>query len=446
MGVFKTYDIRGIYGEDIDRDLAYKIGRAFARFLQKDSFLVGCDARLHSRELYQALIDGLVAEGKRVTGIGMVSTPQLHFFQMREGFEGGAMVTASHNPPEYHGFKLFDGRGGAVSYVKGLDRIEELVCRMGEDPLLEGGSCTEEKRLEEYIDFVATPLLKEGYSGRIVIDPGNGSSGHVFRALSEKLELDAVIINEQPDGSFPNRGPNPLKPESKTKAAARVREVGADLGALLDGDGDRVLFVDEKGEPIENFFISALIVEELLEEKPGATVVYDLISSRALPERIRELGGNPVVSKVGYTFIYDNMVAEKAIFGSETSGHVYFKVSDEYYTESAAYALMFLLKLLKKKRRRLSELAAPLMERYVQSPEINIAVRDKDEVLKRVESRYARAKIDKLDGISVIFQDYWFNIRPSNTEPVIRLRLEAVNRDLAEARTREIRKFVESIG
>ena len=443
-GVFKTYDIRGIYGKGIDTALAYKLGRAFARWSKKDSFMIGYDARTYSEELYQALGHGLVAEGKKVRGIGMVSTPQLHYYQMEEGYAGGVMVTASHNPPEYHGFKLYDAWGGSVSYEKGLKEIEALVAGMGEELPQPGGGFEEVDRIDEYIDFVTAPLKGEKITSKVVIDVGSGSAGRVFRSISDRLALPSYILNEQPDGSFLNRDPNPLKPESRMHAAAKVLEHGADLGALLDGDGDRVVFLDEHGESVANYYIAALIGEELLSRQPGAAVVYDLISSRALPQRITELGGKPVVSKVGYTFLYDAMIAEGAVFGAETSGHVYFKVTDSYYTESAAYALVILLKLLHKRRQPLSELLAPLRGRYHQSGEINIEIADKEEVLRQIENRYREAggRIGKLDGVSVDFPDFWFNVRPSNTEPLIRLRLEAVTREVAEKRTEEVVEFL----
>ena len=443
-GVFKTYDIRGIYGRGIDTALAYKLGRAFARWSQKDSFMLGYDARTYSEELYQAIGHGLVAEGRKVRGIGMVTTPQLHFYQMEEGYAAGIMVTASHNPPEYHGFKLYDDRGGSVSYDKGLREIEALVAAMGEEPPLPGGSYEEADRIEEYIDFVCAPLRGERITSKVVIDVGSGSAGRVFRSISDRLALASHILNEQPDGSFLNRDPNPLKPESRMHAAAKVLEHGADLGALLDGDGDRVVFLDEHGESIANYYIAALIAEELLSEQPGAAIVYDLISSRALPQRITELGGKAVVSKVGYTFLYDAMIAEAAAFGAETSGHVYFKVTDSYYTESAAYALVVLLKLLHKRGKPLSELLAPLRGRYHQSGEINIEIDDKEAVLREIERKYREAggSIGKLDGVSVEFPEYWFNVRPSNTEPLIRLRLEAVDARVAEQRTEELVDFL----
>ncbi len=442
MGVFKTYDIRGIYGREIDEELAYKVGRAFARYLGKDSYMIGHDARLHSAELYRAAARGLADEGCRVKGIGLASTPQLHFFQMREDYEGGLMVTASHNPPEYHGFKLYDGRGGSVSYAKGLDRIEALVAGMGREPARPGGQFEEGERIDAYIDFLKEVAGKDKLARRVVIDVGNGSAGRVFRRLSERLGLEAEILNGEPDGRFPNRSPNPLKPESRLPAARRLREGGAELAALLDGDGDRVVFLDERGEAVPNYFIAALLAEELLAHRPGAAVVYDLISSRALPERIRELGGKPVVSRVGYTFIYDAMVAEGAMFGAETSGHVYFKVTDRFYTESAAYALVLLLKLLAKRGRRLSELVAPLAGRYVQSEEINVEIQDKEAALARVEKHFAAARLEHLDGVGVELEDCWFNVRASNTEPLLRVRLEARSREALERRTAEVKGLI----
>ncbi len=439
-GVFKTYDIRGVYGKDIDTALAYRIGRAFARFLRRDSYLIGYDARTYSEELYQALGHGLVAEGKTVRGIGMVSTPQLHYYQINDGYEGAVMVTASHNPPEYHGFKLYGSEGGSISYDKGLRDIEQIVSGIEEEPALPGGSFEEADRIEEYVDFVGGPLKGRKIDLKVVIDVGNGSAGRVFRSLSERLGLHAHILNEQPDGSFLNRDPNPLKAESRLHAAAKVLDLGAEIGALLDGDGDRVVFLDEHGESVENYYIAALIAEQLLAEHPGAAIVYDLISSRALPERIEELGGKPVVSRVGYTFIYDAMVASRAVFGAETSGHMYFKVTDSYYTESAAYGLAVLLKLLQAREMPLSELLAPLRKRYAQSGEINIEVSDKERVMEAVERHFgaAGARVSKLDGLSVEFSEYWFNVRPSNTEPLIRLRLEAVSREVAESKSQEI--------
>ncbi len=230
-----------------------------------------------------------------------------------------------------------------------------------------------------------------------------------------------------------------MKEESKIQAAKAVVERGAAFGVILDGDGDRILFVDEKGVAIENYFLSCLVAEALLSRTPGASIVYDLISSRVLPERIKEAGGTPIVSRVGYTYLYDRMVSSRAIFGAETSGHVYFKVSDTYYTESASYALAVLLRLLSTRNRPLSELVAPLRGRYAQSPEINVEVADKDKAMAAIRTKFAAGRIDTMDGISITFDDFWFNVRPSNTEPLLRLRLEARDAATAQKRAEEIK-------
>lgn len=442
MGVFKTYDIRGIYGEGINKELAYKVGRAFAQYLGKESYLVGHDARLFSRELYEAAIGGLLAEGKKVTGLGLVSTPYLHYSQIMKGFDGGLMVTASHNPPPYHGFKLYDSSGGSVSYARGLDKIEAMVMAM-EDPPLKGMETVKEQDwLEEYLDFVAALVPDLDSKLKVVVDPSNGSSGRIFRKLLERLNVEGVVINEEADGNFPNHDPNPLKFESRVQLSEKVLEFGADLGIVLDGDGDRIICVDEKGRAIENYFLSCLIAEELLGNAPGSVIVYDLISSRVLPERITELKGEALLSKVGYTYLYDKMVETGALFGTETSGHVYFKVSHTYYTESAAYALVVLLKLLDRRGKRLSELVKPLAERYFQSGEINIEIEDKEGAMQRIEENFTGGRISRLDGVSVEYDDFWFNIRPSNTEPLLRLRLEARSKEVRERRTEEVLALV----
>ncbi len=442
MSVFKTYDIRGVWGTEVDPSLAYRIGRGLARFLKADSFLLGYDARLHSPELYTALASGLAEEGRKVAGTGLASTPQLHYTQINGGFPAAVMVTASHNPPQYHGFKVFDAKGGSLSYDKGLRKVEALLAGIPAPSAIGQQAVRQVEGLDSYVRFVAKASGGKKLGSKIVIDASNGSAGPVFSRLAETLGIDAVVLNGEPDGNFPNHDPNPLKAESRAQAAKAVKESGAALGVVLDGDGDRILFIDEKGQGIENYFLSCLVAEELLARAPGAAIVYDLISSRVLPERIRELGGEPVVSRVGYTFLYDRMVSSHAVFGAETSGHVYFKVSDTYYTESAAYALVVLMGLLAAGQRPLSEMVAPLRSRYFQSPEINVEVKDKQKAMREIERRYAKGRIDKLDGVSVEFEDFWFNVRPSNTEPLLRLRLEARRAEVAQAKTEEIKAIL----
>jgi phosphomannomutase len=447
MSVFKTYDIRGEWGRGIDEAFAYRVGRALAQFVKARTWLVGHDARVHSPEMYRAVAAGLMAEGARPTGAGLASTPLLHYTQINRGFEAGIMVTASHNPPQYHGFKVFDSTGGSLNYDKGLREVEAIVARLAAQPgpaprAAQRASFPEIDGLPAYVEFVAARAAGLSFDGRIVVDASNGSAGRVFSKLAARLGVDALVLNAEPDGRFPNHDPNPLKEESRRQLAEAVVSRGARLGCVLDGDGDRILFVDEKGRAIENYFLSCLIAEELLACAPGASLVYDLISSRVLPERVAELGGKPVVSRVGYTFLYDQMVATGAVFGAETSGHVYFKVTDRYYTESAAFALAVLLQLLSHRGVPLSTLVDPLRGRYAQSPEINVEVPDKAKAMAAIEERFAAGRVDRLDGISIAFDDFWFNVRPSNTEPLLRLRLEAVNAETARARTAEIQAIL----
>ncbi len=441
MGVFHAYDIRGLWPAEITPDFAYRLGWQFARWSGVKTALVAHDARLHSAELSVKLIDGLAAAGCAVTDLGLASTPQAHFYQIRDGAEAGVMVTASHNPKDYHGFKFYDRVGGSISYDKGLKDIEGL---MGQAvPAAERkAEVRGNARLDDYVEFIAGQARGASFSKRLVIDAANGSAGPVAAAVAKRLKLDAVVINAEPDGNFPNHDPNPLKEGSRRQAAAAVAEHGAALGAILDGDGDRIIFLDDKGDPIENYFMSALIAEQLFKSAPGATVVYDLISSRVLPERISSLGGRAVVSRVGYTYLYDRMVETGAVFGAETSGHVYFKVSDSYYTESAVYAMIVVLSLLEKAGKPLSEILAPLRSRYFQAPELNIRAADKEEALRRVRERFGDGKLSELDGVSVEYDDVWFNVRPSNTEPLIRVRLEARARDVAERKIAEIQELI----
>jgi phosphomannomutase len=450
MEIFKAYDIRGKYGEGIDTDFAYVLGRGLARFIGKSRYMIGYDARTYSQALYKALATGLADEGIEVTGIGCTSTPCLHYMQMAGGYDAGIMVTASHNPPEYHGFKVFDNAGGSISLAKGLDQVRDMLPAIKNDPVVKKGTFIEKQDIRDYIEFLKITWDKDAPGPgalsdplKIVIDISNGSAGEVFHSLGDIPGIEIILLNKEPDGSFPNHNPNPLEKESRIQIAGTVKEEQAAAGAILDGDGDRVLFVDEKGEMIQNYFMAALIAEELFESFPGQAVVYDLISSRVLPERIRECGGRPVEAKVGYTNIYDRMIETNAVFGAEASGHVYFKVADNYYTESAAYAVLVLLKLLIRRQTSLSSLIAPLKNRYFQAEEVNSHVKDKEGAMKRVADYYKDYIASTLDGLSIDAGDFWFNVRPSNTEPLLRLRLEAKTKDIATIKAGEITALME---
>lgn len=444
MSAFKAYDIRGVYGAEIDAALAFRVGRAFARFSGAKELLGAADARTHSAELLRAFGAGAASAGSTLHDAGCISTPALHYLQMRRGYGAGVMATASHNPPQYHGFKLFDRRGGSVSSATGLRAIEAAVAEdAGAPPVpLPALAALPGAAPEEYVAFATAHVRPEVRGMKVVVDASNGSAGRLLEAAAERLGLDAVILNAAPDGSFPAHPPNPLEAASQRQAAAAVVRAGAVLGAVLDGDGDRILFFDETGRPLPSYFAGALIAGALLEREPGAAIVYDLISSRVFPEAIAAAGGVPVKAPVGYSNLYAAMVRAGALFGNETSGHLYFRVSDSFYTESAIYGLGVLLNLLLQRGRPLSELAAPLRARYVQQEEVNIRLDrlDPDAALQRVRDACADGLEEELDGVSVSYDRFWFNLRPSNTEPLLRLRLEAVDeRALAEATARVLK-------
>ena len=440
MSAFKAYDVRGVYGAEIDAALAFRIGRVFARFSGAKELLGAADARTHSAELLRAFGAGAASAGSTLHDAGCISTPALHYLQMRRGYGAGVMATASHNPPQYHGFKLFDGNGGSVSAAR-LRVIEAAVAEDAGPPPepMPALAALPGDALQDYVAFATAHVRPEVRGMKVVVDASNGSAGGLLEAAAERLGLDAVILNAAPDGSFPAHPPNPLEAASQRQAAAAVPRAGAVLGAVLDGDGDRILFFDETGRPLESYFAGALIAGALLEREPGAAVVYDLISSRVFPEAIAAAGGIPVKAPVGYSNLYAAMVRAGALYGNETSGHLYFRVRGSFYTESAIYGLGVLLNLLLQRGRPLSELAAPLRARYVQQEEINVRLDrlDPAAALQRVRDAFADGLEEELDGVSVSCDRFWFNLRPSNTEPLLRLRLEAVDEQaLAEVTAR----------
>ena len=447
MSAFKAYDVRGVYGAEIDAALAFRIGRAFARFSGAKELLGAADARTHSAELLRAFGAGAASAGSTLHDAGCISTPALHYLQMRREYGAGVMATASHNPPQYHGFKLFDGNGGSVSAATGLRAIEAAVAEDAGPPAALAApsapypplAALPGDALQDYVAFATAHVRPEVRGMKVVVDASNGSAGRLLEAAAARLGLDAVILNATPDGSFPAHPPNPLEAASQRQVAAAVPRAGAVLGAVLDGDGDRILFFDETGRPLESYFAGALIAGALLEREPGAAIAYDLISSRVFPEAIAAAGGIPVKAPVGYSNLYAAMVRAGALYGNETSGHLYFRVSGSFYTESAIYGLGVLLNLLLQRGRPLSELAAPLRARYVQQEEINVRLDrlDPNSALQRVRAAFADGLEKELDGVSVSCNRFWFNLRPSNTEPLLRLRLEAVDEQaLAEATAR----------
>jgi phosphomannomutase len=426
VSIFKAYDIRGVVPDELDADLAYRIGRAAARFLGKGPIAVGRDARSSSPDLFAALVRGVNDEGVDVTDLGLVATPILYFAVDHLGTAGGIMLTASHNPSQYNGFKICREHAIPVGGASGLQEIERIALALGDaepasDP--RGGVSPIDVR-GAYVDHVLA-MLESRPRLTVAMDCGNGMAGVGLEPLLERLDVDGERLYFEPDCSFPNHEADPLKLENLRDVAEAVRRGGADFGVAFDGDGDRAVFVDETGEPIPSDLVTALLARHQLRLHPGGRVLYDLRSSRVTAEEIEAAGGVPEMCRVGHSFVKAQMREHDAIFAGELSGHFYFRFSPTLVADDGTAAFVAMLDVLARERQPLSRLVAPL-RRYAASGEINRRVEGIPQLLKAIAAEHAGAReISHLDGLLVRYDDWWFNLRPSNTEPVLRLNLEA---------------------
>jgi phosphomannomutase len=426
VSIFKAYDVRGLYGDEIDGDVAYEVGRAFTRVLGGSNPRVGLgrDMRLTAPELAQRYRDGMVAEGAHVIDAGMVGTEMLYWLVGSQDLDGGLMCTASHNPKAYTGAKLVERGAVALSGDTGIGEIREMVSAgLGDAP---GGGTYEtrdiygdfQRAAMRFIDPAKIKPLK------VVVDGGNGMAGPMVGPVLDQLGLDLVTTYWEPDGEFPDHEPNPLLPENRQFIIDKVRAEGADLGIAWDGDADRCFFIDDTGTFVDGDFMTALLAESVLEKQPGADILYDVRASRAVPDTVARLGGTAHLNRVGHAFFKRRMRDEGGAFGGEVSGHYYF--ADFYNADSGTIPALLILELLSTHDATLSELLKPLRDRYFISGEINSTVADPDTKLAEIEDRYGDGEITKLDGISIDYDDWHFNVRPSNTEPLLRLNLESV--------------------
>lgn len=423
MGIFKAYDVRGLVPEELTPDAAERIGGAVAGFFGGGALAVGRDARTHSPALTDALVAGLRRAGADVVDLGLVATPMLYFAVDRLGLAGGVMVTASHNGAQYNGFKVCGRNAVPVGEASGLREIE----RRSSAPIAHApraGALRRADVRDPYVEHLlalttARPAL------RVAIDCGNGMAGVGLEPLLERLPLTVERLYFEPDGRFPNHPADPLVVENLADVRSAVRRTGADFGVALDGDGDRAIFVDERAEPVSSDLVTAILARAVLARHPGATILYDLRSSRAVPEEIRAAGGVAEMCRVGHSYVKAQMRERGARFGGELSGHFYFRFSDTLVADDGSAALMALLDVLAREKCPLSELVAPLL-RYAASGEISCRVADVAGLLLAIEAEHrGSARVSHLDGLLVEYPDWWFNLRPSNTEPVLRLNLEA---------------------
>jgi phosphomannomutase len=433
-GIFKAYDIRGLYGEQIDDDVAYRIGRAFARVIAdmegtEPSHLelaVGRDMRLSAPELAARYIEGIRDEGADVIDIGQVGTEQLYYTVGSRDLPGGLMCTASHNPKPYTGAKVVKRGAIALSGDSGIKEIKEIVTAGAPgEPAAERGNVKQEDIAAGFqqaaMKFIDPSSVREM---KVVLDGGNGMGGPMVGPLLDQLPIDQVQTYWTPDGNFPDHEPNPLLPENRTFIIEKVLSEGAELGIAWDGDADRCFFIDDTGEFVAGDFLTALLAQSILEKQPGATILYDVRASRAVRDIVEAAGGTADVNRVGHAFFKTRMRKEGAAFGGEVSGHYYFR--EFYCADSGTIPALLILELLSKKGSRMSELLAPLRSKYFISGEINSEVADQDAKMKEIAERHSDGEINWLDGVSVDYPDWHFNVRPSNTEPLLRLNLESL--------------------
>jgi phosphomannomutase len=445
QGIFKAYDIRGLYGEEMDEGTAHDIGRAFVRVLARlrekpaGELRVGLgrDMRLTAPAMAAELREGMMLEGAAVLDAGMVATEMLYHLVGSRELDGGAMVTASHNPKAYTGVKLVREGALPLSGDAGIAEVKaEIEAGLGEAP--GGGELEEVDIWEEYrahaLDFIDPTAIKPM---KVVVDGGNGMGGPMIGPILEKLPLELEKMYFVPDGEFPDHEPNPLLEENRRLIIDKVRSTGADLGIAWDGDADRCFFIDGSGEFCDGDFICALLARSILAKNPGAMILYDPRSSRAVPDLIAADGGRSGLSRVGHAFFKARMREEDAAFGGEVSGHYYFR--DFWNADSGTIPALLMLELLSRDGRTIGELMEEFRSTYFISGEINSEVADQAGKLDEIRARYADGKISELDGVSVDYEDWHFNVRPSNTEPLLRLNLESlVSREDMERRRDEV--------
>jgi phosphomannomutase len=451
--IFKAYDVRGIYPDQMDEALAYRIGRGFARVLSDlqgppPSELrvgLGRDMRLSAASMAEAYARGIADEGADVLDLGMVGTEMLYWTVGSHGLDGGLMCTASHNPKAYTGAKLVKRGALALSGDSGIGELREIVTA-GEpgEPAAQPGTIEHadvSKRFREAALGFIDPARVD--SMRVVLDGGNGMAGPMVGPVLESFPLDRIETYWEPNGEFPDHEPNPLLEENRQFIIDRVRESGADLGIAWDGDADRCFFIDDGGEFVPGDFLTALLAEALLGKQPEATVLYDVRASRAVRDVVERSGGTAEVNRVGHAFFKTRMRETGAIFGGEVSGHYYFR--DFYCADSGTIPALLILELLSVEGKRMTELLDPLRSRYFISGEINSEVSDQDAKMAAIAELYADAELTTLDGISIDYDDWHFNVRPSNTEPLLRLNLESlVSREHMEQQRDEVLALIRS--
>ena len=443
--IFKAYDVRGLYPSEVNEDAARLIGRGFVSFLGAKKIAVTRDMRLSSPSMTAAFIDGAIAQGADVVDYGMCATDMMYFAVARDGLDGGVQITASHNPKEYNGIKMVRREAFPLSGESGIGDIRDMIdADKLPPPAAARGTVTTKSILDDYankvMSFVDVSIMKPF---KVVLDAGNGMAGMVAPKLFERLPVKTTRLCFEVDGTFPNHEANPLIEENRRDIVERVIAEKADIGIAWDGDADRCFFIDGSGEFIAGDFVTALLAEAFLIKNPGAKVVYDVRASYAVKDTVAKYSGTALMNRVGHAFFKQRMREEQAIFGGEVTGHYYFR--DYYYADNGFIPALLILELMSRKGMTLRDLLAPLREKYFISGEINTKLSDMSRIPAKLDglaAKYSDGRVYSLDGISAEYPDWHFNVRASNTEPMLRLNLEATTAELMENKRDEVLAFI----
>lgn len=443
--IFKAYDIRGLVPEELNEDIAYKIGRALADFLYdtvEDTHdlpvVVGRDMREDSSGLATAVINGLIQQGREVIDVGQITTDMIYFATGHLQTAGGVVVTASHNPGAYNGMKLCREKARAISVETGLEDIKQ---RIENDQFRKTaqGNVREQDIVKEWVEH-ALGFAPDLHPFHIAVDAGNGMAGKIVPYIREKTQLKITPLYFELDGAFPNHEANPMKPEALKDLQRTVVNNGLDFGIAFDGDGDRMVMVDENGDSVSGSVMCAVLARYFLEQYPSSPILYNAICSRVVSETIERYGGTPIRTKVGHSYIKAEMRKHDAPFGGEHSAHYYFR--DNWYADSGLIAAMAAMQVLSNSGQTLSELASPYRHAYSNSGEINFEVEDTEAMIEKIADEFSDGEQDRMDGLTVSYEDWWFNVRPSNTEPLLRLNIEAREADTLAVQKEKLERIL----
>lgn len=440
-GIFKSYDIRGIYPSELNEETAFHIGRAFVKNTGAKNVAVGRDARLSSLSIFKALSQGILSQGAKVYDIGRVPTECVYFSVGTYEFEAGIMITASHNPKEYNGFKMMVRKNGDIQMVRGKGLLSEVQSLEPAD--FDKNASPETNKKDFWQDYFKHIFpfadLSKIVPMKIAVDASNGVAGEAISQIKDKLPVEIIELNFEPDGNFPNHSPNPLEEGSSDKIREVIQKEKADFGLMFDGDADRIFLLDESGQLVRADATLLVLAKHLLQKNPGSAVAYNAICSKAVPEFITKWGGKPIRTQVGFVNVRDGLMQNSGVMGGELSGHYCFK--DNFYMDSGMAVFLMLLQIISEDGRKVSEIVKELSP-YAKGSEINFKVENKEAVLEKIKEKYKDGKQDYLDGVTVEYKDWWFNVRPSNTEPLLRLTIEADTESILKEKQKELTKLI----